>query len=222
MKTLIIGANGQIGKKLIAECLILGLDIRAMVRDASQLEKYRDMGVDAVLGDLEGDMREAFEDCEQVIFSAGSGSNTSPHKTLLVDLWGSMRAIDEAIQRKVKHFIMVSSLKSDDPMRGPEKIRHYLIARNRADSYLMNSSLSFTLLRPGRLLNENGTGAYSQQVDWSDTKNAKSVISRDDVVALLVSIMMRPHKENRVIDCVNGKVDLEEFLKTKFKMELMA
>lgn len=212
MQTLIIGANGQIGKKLVTECMNLGLDIRVMIRDKSQMAYFTALGVDAVLGDLEGEISQAFNGCEQVVFSAGSGSKSDPKKTLLVDLWGSIRAVEESEKQGIKHFVMVSSLKSCDPLRGPIPIRHYLVARNRADERLINSTLNYTLLRPGRLLDSPATGMITSNFDWSDTKNSYSTITRDDVVSAILASIITPHRTNRVLDFIQGDVDINEFM----------
>lgn len=212
MKTLIIGANGQIGKKLVTECVNLGLDIRVMIRDASQMAYFTTLGVEAVLGDLEGDISHAFNGCEQVVFSAGSGSKSCPKKTLLVDLWGSIRAVEESEKQGVKHFIMVSSLKSCNPLRGPQPIRHYLVARNRADDRLTNSSLDYTLLRPGRLLDTTATGMLTSNFDWNDIKNEHSTIARDDVVSAILAAITTPHKTNRTLDFIQGDVAIKAFM----------
>jgi len=215
MKTLIIGANGQIGKKLVTECVNQGLDIRVMIRDESQMGYFTALGVEAVIGDLEGDISHAFNGCEQVVFSAGSGSKSCPKKTLLVDLWGSIRAVEESEKQGVKHFIMVSSLKSCDPLRGPELIRHYLVARNRADDRLIHSSLNYTLLRPGRLLDTTATGMLTSNFDWNDIKNAQSTISRDDVVSTILAAITNQHKTNRTLDFIQGNVAIKEFMNDK-------
>lgn len=212
MKTLIIGANGKIGKKLVTECVHLGLDIRVMVRDASQIAYFSALDVDTVLGDLEGDMSRAFNGCEQVVFSAGSGANSCPKKTLLVDLWGSIRAVEESERQGIKHFIMVSSLKACDPLRGPLAIRHYLIARNRADDSLINSTLNYTLLRPGRLLDIPATGMITRNFDWSDINNTNSTVTRDDVVSTILVAMTTPHRSNRTLDFIQGDMIIEEFM----------
>ena len=214
MKTLIIGANGQIGKKLVSECIDLGLDIRVMIRDESQMSYFTRLGVDAVVGDLEGDISHAFNSCEQVVFSAGSGSKSCPKKTLLVDLWGSIRAVEESERQGVKHFIMVSSLKSCDPLRGPQIIRHYLVARNRADDSLINSTLNYTLLRPGRLLDTPATGMLTSDFDWDDIKNAHSTVSRDDVVSTILAAIITPQSSNRVLDFIQGDVKVADFMNT--------
>ncbi|WP_440904244.1 SDR family oxidoreductase [Catenovulum sp. SX2] len=214
MKTLIIGGNGKIGKKLVAECNKLGMDIRVMVRNTEQYDYFTALGIEAVLGDLEGDISQAFTGCEQVIFTAGSGSGTTPHKTLLVDLWGSIRAVDESVKQGIERFIMVSSLKADQPLRGPEKIRHYLVARNLADDRLIRSNLNYTLLRPGRLLDSEGTGLITSEFDWADSNNAQSVISRDDVVSVILQVMQGQLDEfsNQTFDFINGDTPINFFL----------
>jgi len=223
MKTLIIGANGQIGKKVLNECAAMGMNIRAMVRSEEQFKALQEQGIEAVIGDLEGNITDAFKGCQRVIFTAGSGSKSSPHKTLLVDLWGSIRAIEESERQGIQHFIMVSSLKSDDPLRGPERIRHYLVARNRADDRLMRSKLNYTLLRPGRLTDEMATGKLSATVDWNDDTNANSLVTRDDVVEMVIaSLNKSSHHKNEVIDFINGDIPMTDFLNMYFKQKVVA
>lgn len=212
MKTLIIGANGKIGRLLAERCVKNDIPARAMVRTEEQQRQFEEMGLEAVLGDLEGDMSAAFDGCEQIVFSAGSGAATSPHKTLLVDLWGSIRAIELAEQKGIKQFIMVSSLKSCDPLRGPEKIRHYLVARHCADDRLIRSSLNYTLLRPGRLLDEPGTGHLNNEFDWSDTTNAHCTVSREDVANAIALLLKQPLPPGQAIDMIKGNNEIEEFL----------
>ncbi len=89
MKVLVIGANGQIGKHLVAQ--LQNSDehtVRAMVRKEAQEEELKLSGVETVLGNLEGSvdgLTKAAEDCDAVIFTAGSGAHTGPDKTMLID-----------------------------------------------------------------------------------------------------------------------------------------
>ncbi|MCG8316391.1 MAG: SDR family oxidoreductase [Pseudomonadales bacterium] len=214
MKTLIIGANGKIGKALAEKMVKKGIDTRAMVRSKDQIAQFEEMGLEAVVGNLEGEMSEAFVGCDAIVFTAGSGSGTGADKTLMVDLWGSIRAIDIAQEHNVKLFIMVSSLKSCDPLRGPEKIRHYLVARHCADDHLSRSTLNFNLLRPGRLLDEESAGQFSGSFDWSDTVNAYSTISREDVANIIVELLLNPLPSGTTVDMIKGDIEQDEFLKS--------
>ena len=88
MKTLVIGSHGKIGRILCRKAATYGLQLRAMVRDASQASELTGPGVEVVEGDLEGAFAETFDGCDRVVFTAGSGGHTGGDKTLLVDTEG--------------------------------------------------------------------------------------------------------------------------------------
>ena len=96
MTTLIIGAHGQIGQLLIKRLAANGEKPRAMIRNQQQAEAIRALGGEPVIADLEGDFSSALDGCDQVVFTAGSGGHTGPDKTVLIDLWGAIKAVDAA------------------------------------------------------------------------------------------------------------------------------
>ena len=75
-KILTIGAHGGIGRLFCRKAAEAGLPIRAMVRSEEQRSYFEAQGVEVVLGDLEADFSQAFEGCDQVVFTAGSGGAT--------------------------------------------------------------------------------------------------------------------------------------------------
>lgn len=212
MKLLVIGANGKIGRKLVEACLQKEIPVRAMVRSPEQVTEFERLGAEAVRGDLEGDIAEAFQGCSTVVFSAGSGSATGADKTLLVDLFGSVRAVEAAERNGVSYFIMLSSLKADDPLHGPEKIRHYLVARHMADDRLLRSSMPHCVLRPGRLLDEPGSGRVTSKYDPSDANNRTTTISRANVVEAILDVIARPLPTRTVVNLVDGETPIARFL----------
>lgn len=74
MKTLVIGANGQIGRIFCSKAHKAGLPVRAMLRKESQAASFRGQGIETVVADLEDDFQEAMADCDQVVFTAGAGA----------------------------------------------------------------------------------------------------------------------------------------------------
>lgn len=106
-KTLLIGSSGQIGKLLLPMLAASEIPTMAMVRDKRKLPEIN--GVDVIEANLEEEFGFVFNNCNSVIFSAGSGASTGYDKTLLVDLWGARKAIDYAHSNAIEHFIMVSS-----------------------------------------------------------------------------------------------------------------
>lgn len=73
---------------------------------------------------------------------------------------------------------MISSRGAQNPDNGPERIKPYLIAKHAADQALRQSSLDYTILQPGRLLDEEGTGLVTTSRPQAAEQQ---VISRDDV-----------------------------------------
>lgn len=202
MKALIIGAAGGIGRLVAAADR---QDLRAMVRDPSRAPAFAP-GTEVVTGDLEGDFAPLLDGCDRVVFTAGSGGHTGPDKTLLVDLWGAVRAIDQARQVGVRHFIMVSALRSHDPLRAPEKLRPYMVAKRMADLYLQNSGVPWTILLPGRLTDQPGSGRLSPT-------SAGLEISRQNVARAILYLLDHPPL-GRALQMVDGETPLERFLQS--------
>ncbi|WP_041524156.1 SDR family oxidoreductase [Gilvimarinus agarilyticus] len=207
MTTLIIGANGQIGQTLIKQLCARGERPRAMVRaPAPHLAK---LGAEVVIADLEQDFSGAFKSCDKIVFTAGSGASTGADKTILVDMWGAMRAVNYAKQHPVKQFVMISSRGAEDPDNGPAAIKHYSVCKKLADDHLLQSGLPYTILRPGRLTNEPATGLFSTTMP-SD-KEAQ-MITREDVASATAYCLQTPGTIGNIYPLVNGREPMEAAL----------
>lgn len=203
MKVLVIGANGQIGRKVTRKLSQKNHNVVAMVRKESQMADMEKLGAKAVLADLEKDISPAFKDhLDAVIFTAGSGGGTGKDKTISIDLQGAKKSIDEAVKNKVPRYIMISALGANRAEETPEDIRHYMVAKSEADQYLVQSELNYTILRPGRLTDESGSGsvmAAEQLEDYGDGK-----ISRDNVATTTALILDKPNTHKKLIEILDG------------------
>jgi uncharacterized protein YbjT (DUF2867 family) len=208
MTTLVIGANGKIGRILMERGTKAGLELRAMVRDPSQRARFEALGAPVVVADLLGDLDEAFAGVEQVVFTAGSGPHTGLDGTLLVDLHGAVRSIDRAKDRGIRHYVMVSAMRAGDVLGGPEKLRPYLAAKDAADRILRASGVPHTILRPGRLTDEEGTGRVRTRLGDSAGGNT---IPRADVAESLVALL-EGDATHRTIDLISGDTPIREAL----------
>ena len=207
--SLVIGANGQIGKKLIKLMLEAGMNVRAMIRDPSQADLFKSMGAEIIVADLESDFSFAFENCDRVIFTAGSGANTGFDKTLLIDLWAAIKAVNHAADHNAQRFIMVSSRGAENPDNGPERIKPYLVAKHAADFVLVNSQLKYTILQPGRLIGEKGSGRIQTKRPSDATKQK---ISRDDVAACILYCLQHDHTIGKSLELFDGDISIEDAL----------
>lgn len=208
-KTLIIGASGQIGKHTTQLLVKSSKPVRALVRDKNKLSELEDSDLEVVEIDLENNFRHAFDDVDQVIFTAGSGAHTGPDKTLLIDLWAAKKAIDYAKEADVEHFTMISSIGAHDPDDLPSKIKPYLVAKHMADEYLIQSGVPYTILRPGPLTNEAGIGKITIK---RPTNREAMAISREDVAKAAIYTLDNGNLRGKIFELFGGTYDFDKVL----------
>ncbi|WP_181350164.1 SDR family oxidoreductase [Thalassobacillus sp. CUG 92003] len=208
MRVLVIGANGKVGQHIVKKLYDSEHEPVAMVRDTDQVPQFEELGVSVVLGDLDKDIESAYYGIDAVLFAAGSGPHTGADKTVIIDQEGAIKAIKQAQQFGVKRFIMLSTMGANHPESGPEGFRHYLFAKHRADEYLKDSGLNYTIVRPGILTNEPGTGKISlaEQLDENGT------VPREDVAETMVYLLSVPRAEHGSFDLLSGQQQLGEVL----------
>ncbi|WP_138439004.1 SDR family oxidoreductase [Marinobacter alexandrii] len=207
MHVFIAGANGQIGQHLLQEMANSNHEARALIRHPDQGPDLQQLGAtETVVGDLEHDCSEAMRGCDAVIFTAGSGPHTGPDKTIDVDQDGAIRLVDTARAMGIKRFIMVSSMRAEEPEKGPEKLKHYLWAKHNADEHLKNSGLNYTIVRPGRLIDNDGSG----NVALSARLEEFGEIPRQDVARVLLAVLDSDNTADTVFDVVSGDTPVAE------------
>lgn len=209
MKVLVVGANGQIGKQVVSLLQESGeYSVRALVRNEDQLKAFEQSGVEAVLGNLEGSVEQlesVARDCEAVIFTAGSGGKTGYDKTLLIDLDGAVKMIEATKNIGVQRFVMVSALQAHNRENWNEQIKPYYVAKHYADRILVESGLTYTIIRPGGLLNEAGTGmvAIGENLE-------RGMIPREDVAKTVVASLKETNVFNKAFDLVSGETTIAD------------
>ncbi len=205
MKTLVIGANGKIGRQFCVLAAQSGLPVRVMIRDGGQADFFNQLGVETVIADLEGDFASSYENCEQVIFTAGSGPTTGADKTLMVDLYGAIRAVDLADERGLGRFVMVSAMRAANPLAAPEKLRPYCAAKFAADQYLRHAATEHVILKPGRLTDEPPSGCIT-----TDPEAVEHIdISRGNVAHALLAVARNRALRNREYDLLDGEQPID-------------
>jgi len=207
-KTLVIGANGQIGRQLIGMMALAKMPVKAMVRTQFQADELAKLGAETIIADLEQALPDtAFADCDKVVFTAGSGGKTGADKTILVDLWGAVKAVDMAKQHNIKQFVMVSARDAGDPENGTPAIKHYNICKHFADKHLLESGVPYTILRPGKLTDEAATGRITTQ---RPSEKDAMTITRADVAACVVQCLDHSEAINQVDELYNGNMPIAE------------
>lgn len=179
MKILVAGATGSTGTRLMEKLVSQGHDAIALVRESSDTSKLPTQ-VEQRLGDL-ADLKDGVcDDCDVVIFAAGSGGDTGADMTDKIDRDGAMSLVDHAVKAGVSRFVMLSSVGAENPDPDTD-MGHYLKAKHDADEHLKASGLTYAILRPVALTDEDGKG----DVILGDDVDPKAEAARGDVAMVL-------------------------------------
>lgn len=213
MKVLIAGANGGTGRSII-QILSEGGQHEpvAMIRDITQSAELEQLGTkETVLADLEGELDHAVAGCDAVIFAAGSGSKTGPEKTVSVDEQGAIKLIESAEKHGVKRFIMLSTVGADNPEYGSGDMKHYFESKGKADKALRESTLDYTIVRPGALSNDAGNG-HIQLAEKLGDYNGN--IPREDVAKVMSECLNFNNTSRKTFEILSGDTDITTALKS--------
>ncbi len=87
-------------------------------------------------------------------------------------------------------------------------MRPYYEAKRDADQAVLDSGLSYTIVRPGGLTDEPGTGLVKVGNDL-----ARGEIPREDVAATLLAVLETPGTIGKTFELVSGDTPIEEAMR---------
>lgn len=192
MKILIAGSTGNTGLRLTRQLLEAGHEPIAMHRASSDLSKLPG-GVATRQADLTQLNDDVCAGADVVVFAAGSGGDTSEEMTDKVDRDGAKELIDIAARQGVDRFIMLSSVGAGDPDPTSD-LAHYLSAKHDADEHLKASGLTYTIVRPVALTDDDG----HRNIRLGDDVDPGGKAARGDVAAVLARAATDATLENKV------------------------
>ena len=207
---LVAGANGQVGQHIVRFVVEGGHEVRAMIREEDQAQRLRELGGETVVADLEGEVAHTVEGCDAVVFSAGGGPGSGPEKKETVDYGGASKLIQAATEHGANRYLMVSTVGAHDPESANEKMQPYLRAKARADKELQQSGLDYTIVRPGPLTDEQGTG----RIDASTELGRREEIPREDVARTIVAALEKRNTFSKTFEVFAGDTPIEEALES--------
>jgi uncharacterized protein YbjT (DUF2867 family) len=212
MDVAVAGGHGQIGRRLLRLLAERGDRARGLIRNPDHGADLEAIGADAVLCDLEAedaDVASAIAGADAVVFSAGAGPGSGPERKQTVDLGGAVKLIDAAKANGIARYVIVSSMGADNPPPGDDTFPVYLRAKAAADEALAGSGLDYTIVRPGSLTNDPGTG----RIDAAQHLGRRGRIPRDDVAATLVAVLDEPATIGKTLEILSGEKEIAEALR---------
>jgi uncharacterized protein YbjT (DUF2867 family) len=202
MDVLVAGGHGKIALHLLRLLAADGHRARGLIRKPEQAADLEAAGAVAVLGDLEADASLAgyVQGADVVVFAAGAGPGSGPERKRTVDLGGAVKLADAALAVGVARYVMVSSIGADRPQLASGGMRPYLDAKAEADQYVVASGLDYTIVRPGSLTDDPGTG----RVRVATELGGRGGIPREDVAAVIAAVLDAPNTIGVTFELFSG------------------
>lgn len=205
----IIGGHGKVALQLAKDLAANGHQVSSLFRNPDHVSEVAATGAEPVAADVEKlDAQEIaglLRGHDAVVWSAGAGGG-SAERTYAVDRDAAIRSMEAAEQAGVKRYVMVSYMGAGkdhgvDPDNG---FYAYAEAKAAADEHLRRSSLDWTILGPGALTDDPGTGRISIGPGQDGS------VSRADVAAVAAEVLEQPGTVGKFIEFINGQTPIRE------------
>jgi len=212
MDVVVVGGHGKIGVRVLRLLAERGDRARGLIRNRDHAADLEAAGAEPVLCDLEdedADVAGAVTGADAIVFSAGAGPGSGAERKRTVDLGGAVRSIEAAKASGVDRFVIVSSMGADSPPPGDEVFAVYLRAKADADRAVAESGLGYTIVRPGRLTDDPGTG----RIEAAEHLGRRGEVPRDDVAATLVATLDEPGTVGKTFEVLSGDEEIAAALR---------
>jgi uncharacterized protein YbjT (DUF2867 family) len=211
MDVVIAGGHGKIALRLEELLARAGHRVRGLIRNPAHAADLERVGAEPVECDLEAedDISGHVRGADAVVFAAGAGPGSGPERKRTVDLGGALKLIEAAKATGARRYLMISSMGAGDPSSGSEAMRPYLQAKAEADEALAASGLDFTIVRPGGLTDDPGTGL----IEAAPKLGRRGTIPRDDVAQVLFGCLQEDHTIGKTFEVLQGDTPIATALR---------
>jgi nucleoside-diphosphate-sugar epimerase len=214
MRIVIAGGHGKIALLLERRAAARGDATAAIIRDPAQSDDVREAGAEPVVADLEaidaGELATHLTGADAVVFAACAGPGSTAERKDTVDRDAAVLLADAAAAAGVRRYLLVSAMGIDSPPTEDEDDSiwgYYLRAKKAAEDALRaRNDLDLTILRPGRLTDDQGTGLVRLGPAGTQPPVGYGEVTRDDVAAVLLALLDAPDSAGTVLELIGGTV----------------
>ncbi|MER7999525.1 SDR family oxidoreductase [Streptomyces sp. NPDC095613] len=204
MRIVIAGGHGQIALRLERLLAARGDEVAGIIRNPEQADELRASGAEPVVLDLESasvdEVAAVLEGADAAVFAAGAGPGSGAARKETVDRGAAVLFADAAERAGVRRHVVVSSMGADPDHQGDEVFDAYQRAKGEADAYVRSrAALDWTILRPGMLTNDAGTGLVRLA-----GSTGRGPVPRDDVAAVLAELLDTPATAGLTLELIAG------------------
>lgn len=212
MKIIIAGGHGKIALLLSELLAQAGHTPVALIRNPDHEADVRAHGAEPLLLDLEksdvSSLVDALRGSDAVVFAAGAGPDSGPARKLTVDRDGAILLATAAHTAGVPRVVVISAIGSDDfDPDSDDEFQIYLRAKSEADAAVRALDLDWTIVRPGGLTDEPGTGLVE-----AAAMVERGSIPRADVAAVIAGLLGSGQGIRSQFEVVSGSVPIDSAL----------
>jgi uncharacterized protein YbjT (DUF2867 family) len=203
MDVVVAGGHGKVGLRLLRLLADGGHRARGLIRNPEHAADVEAAGAEPVVCDMEAldDLSGCCEGADAIVFAAGAGPGSGAERKRTVDYGAAVKLMEAGIRR----YVMVSAIAAGRPEEWSEPMRPYYEAKADADRHLEESGLDYTIVRPGGLTDDPGTGLVAVGTDIE-----RGDIPRDDVAAVLLAVLETPGSVGKTFELVSGDAPIDE------------
>ena len=201
MKAFVAGAGGETGRRIIQELVARNIPVRALVRDVEKARGILPAGIELVEGDVlkSESLTASLGDSTVLLCATGAKPSFDPTGPYKVDYEGTKNLVDAAKAKGIEHFVLVSSLCTSQFFHPLNLFWLILLWKKQAEEYIIKSGLTYTIVRPGGLKNEDNS--YPVVMQSADTLFDGS-IPRQKVAQVCVEALSDPKARNKIVEIV--------------------
>ncbi|MCW1248857.1 SDR family oxidoreductase [Acaricomes phytoseiuli] len=216
MEIAIAGGHGKIALLLGEQLAREGHRAVGLIRKEEQAGELNELGIEPMLIDLESasaqELAERLKGFDAVVFAAGAGPGSGAARKDTVDRGAAVLLADAAEAAGVPWLLQISAMSVETVRDGyhPEgmdaEFHAYLVAKLAVEDDLRaRSALNWTILRPGRLTDDSGTGDVTLKPSAE-----RGDVTRADVAAVIVALLNARAGVNQVLELVSGPTQVAE------------
>jgi uncharacterized protein YbjT (DUF2867 family) len=210
MNVVVVGAHGKVARHLLRLLAERGDTTRGVIRNPDQSDDLRELGAEPVICDIEREeLTDAVSGADAVVFAAGAGAGSGAERKRTVDYGGAVKLIEAAKANGISRYLMVSAIGANRPDTWSEEMKPYYQAKADADQAVEASGLEYSIIRPGGLTDEPGTGLIE-----AGTGVSRGQIPREDVAATALAALDTPSTIGKAFDLVAGETPIDEAVRS--------
>ncbi|GAA4677193.1 SDR family oxidoreductase [Frondihabitans cladoniiphilus] len=221
MRIVIAGGHGKIAQLLERQLSDAGHDPVGIVRNPDHTKDLEAAGARALVLDLEktdvDTLAGHLDGADAVVFAAGGGGSSGAERKLTIDRDGAVLLADAAEKAGVSRYVLISAIHTDDfdparatlPAADDDVMQVYLRAKSEADADVRKRAFDWTIIRPGTLTDEAGTGTVTV-----GTRVDSGEIPRADVASLVATAILEGTAVRTQFEAVSGEIPISDALAT--------